>query len=315
VFDPARDARIRTAAFAWLADQAARHGDVLPRSLLAEGFSLDGVRVPLVGPQGIFKPQVLREAPLSITTAPRGPYDDSFAPSGLLRYRYRGTDPNHPDNRGLRFAMKSRLPLVYFHGVVSGKYLATWPVFVVGDDPADLAFSVAVDDVAHVGLPSASDSDHAVAREDTETARRAYVTAAVRVRLHQRAFRERVLEAYRRQCAFCRLGHDELLDAAHIIPDTEPGGEPIVQNGLSLCALHHAAFDRYFIGVRPDYVIEVREDLLRERDGPTLVHAIQGLHQRRIELPRNTRLQPSRELLEVRYERFTQGGVGIADSL
>jgi putative restriction endonuclease len=69
-----------------------------------------------------------------------------------------------------------------------------------------------------------------------------------------------------------------LLDAAHIIPDTDPEGEPHVRNGLSLCALHHTAFDRYFIGLRPEFTIEVREDLLVEHDGPTLVHAIQGLH-------------------------------------
>jgi putative restriction endonuclease len=140
--------------------------------------------------------------------------------------------------------------------------------------------------------------------DDAETARRAYITAAVRVRLHQRAFRERVLEAYQRQCAFCRLRHEELLDAAHIIPDTEPGGEPLVKNGLALCTLHHAAFDRYFIGVRPDFTIEVREDLRRERDGPTLVHAIQGLHDSRILLPRSSACRPARDLLEVRYERF-----------
>jgi len=306
VIDPKGDARVRAAAFSWLSEQIAKHGDVLPRAVLAEGFVLSGVRVPMVGPQGIFKPQVLREAPLSITTAPKGPYDDSFASDGLLRYRYRGTDPNHVDNRGLRLAMESRLPLVYFHGVVPGKYLATWPVFVVGDDPTHLAFSIAVDDAAHLGLPKQNAEPQQELRDDTRTARRAYITAAVRVRLHQRAFRERVLDAYRRQCAFCRLRHEELLDAAHIIPDTEPGGEPHVRNGLSLCVLHHTAFDRYFIGLRPDFVIEVRKDLMRERDGPTLIHAIQGLNRARILLPRRSELQPARELLEIRYQRFRE---------
>ena len=98
MFDQLRDARARTAAFEWLSTQVRDHGDVLPRSLLAEGFILGGDRVPLVVPQGIFKPRVLREAPLSATTAPKGPYDDSFGPDGLLRYRYRGTNPNHQDN-------------------------------------------------------------------------------------------------------------------------------------------------------------------------------------------------------------------------
>lgn len=309
MFDAVRDARIRAAAFAWLGDQVALHGDVLPRTLLAEGLRLDGVRVPLLGPQGIFKPQVMSEVPLSITTAPHGPYDDSFGPDGLLRYRYRGTDPDHLDNRGLRFAMERRLPLAYIHGVVPGKYLVTWPVFVVGDDPGNLAFTVAVDDAQHVGLPTRTGAQPALA-ENTDMARRSYVTAAVRVRLHQRAFRERVLEAYQRQCAFCRLRHEELLDAAHIVPDTEPGGEPHVRNGLSLCTLHHAAFDRYFIGLRPDCTIEVREDLRRERDGPTLVHAIQALHGSRIVLPRRMEYRPAQELLTVRYERFRQAARG-----
>ncbi|MEW6665263.1 MAG: HNH endonuclease [Thermodesulfobacteriota bacterium] len=105
-------------------------------------------------------------------------------------------------------------------------------------------------------------------------ARRLYLTASVRRRLHQRGFRERVLHAYREQCAFCRLRHLELLDAAHIIPDNEPGGEPVVNNGISLCKFHHAAFDRFLLAVRPDYVIEVRKDVLHEKDGPMLVHQI-----------------------------------------
>ncbi|MFO0985142.1 MAG: HNH endonuclease [Planctomycetota bacterium] len=278
---------------------------MLPRSVLASGFVLDGARVPLVGPQGIFKPQVLRHAPLSITTTPSGPYDDAFLPDDLLRYRYRGTDREHADNRGLRFAMEHRLPLAYFHGLAPGRYLATWPVFVVHDDPDELAFSVAVDDQAHA-IITGDAAGASMVRDDVEDARRRYATAAVRVRLHQRAFRERVLAAYHRQCAFCRLRHEELLDAAHIVADARPAGEPLVRNGLSLCTLHHSAFDRSFVGLRPDYVIEVRPDVLRERDGPTLVHAIQSLHGARIVLPSNARLYPDRTLVEQRYAEFRQ---------
>lgn len=302
MFDRLHDARVRAAAFDWLSEQVATYGDVLPRKILADGFTLDGARVPLVGPQGIFKPQVLQEVPLSVTTAPEGPYDDSFGSDGLLRYRYRGTNPAHPDNQGLRLAMQRRVPLAYFHGVVPGKYVAAWPVFVVGDDPSRLVFTIAVDDAGQVGL---STTDASVAlHDDIETGRRQYITAAVRQRLHQRAFRERVLEAYRYQCAFCRLRHEELLDAAHIIPDTEPEGEPIVRNGLSLCKLHHAAFDRHFLGLRPDFVVQVRPDILKEPDGPTLVHAIQALHGVRIALPRRSDLRPAGDLLQLRYQRF-----------
>jgi putative restriction endonuclease len=134
--------------------------------------------------------------------------------------------------------------------------------------------------------------------------RRAYLTAGVRRRLHQRGFRERVLRAYREQCAFCRLKHLELLDAAHIIPDTEPDGEPVVKNGISLCKLHHAAFDKFLLGITPDYMIQVRQDVLKEKDGPMLIHGLQGLHQSKIILPKRTELRPNRDLLERRYQQF-----------
>jgi hypothetical protein len=63
--------------------------------------------------------------------------------------------------------------------------------------------------------------------EDGEEARREYVTRAVRQRLHQQLFRERVLRAYQERCALCSLRHQELLDAAHITPDSHPEGEPV----------------------------------------------------------------------------------------
>lgn len=304
-FDSIHDARVRRATFDWLALQVSRHGDVLPWKLLSAGFQIDGTRVPLLGPQGIFKPRVLQEVPLSITTVFGGPYDDSFGPEGLLRYRYRGNDPNHADNRGLRACMQHRLPLVYLHGVAEGRYLAAWPVFVVDDNPELFTFTVAVDDVRHAGL--AREGTGQTTGDEAEFVRRAYSTAVVRVRLHQRAFRERVLEAYQNQCAFCRLRHTELLDAAHLIPDADPEGDPLVSNGVALCTLHHAAFDKYFIGIRPDYVIEIRPDLLGETDGPTLRHAIQGLHLTPLTLPKRRIDRPEIRCLEARYERFRRG--------
>lgn len=307
MFDARHDARVRTAAFEWLTDQVARYGDVLPWQILARGFFLGEARIPLLGPQGIFKPGFLQEAPISITTSPDGPYDDAFGPGGLLRYRYRGTDPDHRDNRWLRNAMAYRLPLVYFHGIARSRYVAAWPVFVVHDSPPSLAFTIAVDDKAHTGIFSERDGRDSGLGEDAASARRAYITSTVRVRLHQRAFREKVLEAYRRQCAFCRLRHEELLDAAHIIPDREPEGEPIVRNGVALCSLHHAVFDKFFVGLRPDYVIEVRPDILEEGDGPTLRHAIQDLHGKRIQLPRRVEHHPDPALLSRRYAQFRAG--------
>jgi putative restriction endonuclease len=290
------------AAFDWLAAQVRLHGDVLPRMLLAEGFRLNDVRVPLLGPQGIFKPAVLTDAPLSIVTTTKSPYSDAVGSDGLLRYSYRGTDPQHSDNRGLRVAMERRLPLVYFHSVVPGLYLAVWPVFVVGDNVASLSFSVAVDDLQHA--ERALRREYQRVDESGDEGRRAYITATVLVRVHQRSFRERVLRAYQEQCAFCRLKHRELLDAAHIIGDKEELGEPHVSNGLSLCKLHHAAYDAMFIAVRPDYRIIVRPDVLTEKDGPMLLHGLQGLHEQRIALPHTRSQRPDIRLLEQQFAAF-----------
>ena len=295
------DATIRRAAFDWLAEQVELHGPVLPRETLARGFEFQGNRIPLVAPQGIFKPQAM-ELPLSITTVTGGPYSDSFGPS-ILKYRYRGTDPKHRDNAGLRELIRRREPLVYFHALMPGKYLAVWPVFVVGDDPATLTFSVAVDDA--LSLTSGMDA-HSLADDSLTVIRRGYVTTTVQRRIHQEAFRERVIDAYRQQCAFCRLKHTELLDAAHIVPDSDPEGEPIVSNGISLCKLHHAAFDRFFLSVRPDYVIEIRRDVLLETDGPMLKHGLQGMHGQRIQLPNRDALKPDGKLLHTRHQRFLE---------
>ena len=299
------DAIVRRAAFDWLAEQVARYDDVLPWSVLIRGFDFKGVRVPLVSMQGIFKPRMC-ERPLSIRTAVDGPYDDRAGGEGRFLYAYRGTNPNHPDNAGLRELMRRRIPLVYFFGLLKGRYLAAWPVFIVEDNPVALIFTIQLDDAAVLDFDVAAASV-ALSYEPGGDERRRYVTRELQVRLHQRSFRERVLRAYRSRCAVCRLRHHELLDAAHIVPDSEAGA-PRVPNGLALCKLHHAAFDKLFVGVRPDGVIEVRRDILEEEDGPMLLHGLKRLHQTRLHAPRRIADRPDPDLLEIRYARFVAAG-------
>ncbi|MCK4798638.1 MAG: HNH endonuclease [Spirochaetes bacterium] len=234
--------------------------------------------------------------PLSITTITEGPYDDSFSEDGYVVYKYRGTDINQRDNVGLRECMKRNIPLIYLHSVIPGKYLPFWPVYIVADDPSSLSFKVALDDFESVNREKG--------RVYETDARRIYLTTTIRVRLHQRGFRERVLHAYRSQCALCKLKHLELLDAAHIIPDGDPGSKPTVDNGLALCKLHHAAFDSFIIGITPDYIIKVRKDVLDEIDGPMLQHGLKGLNNNKVILPSYKRNWPNRDFLGIRYQRF-----------
>ena len=290
------DQQIRVATFEWLTRAVERHGDILTRTLLSRGFDFQGERIPMVAPQGIFKPRSC-EIPLTITTTANSPYDDSFDVNGLLAYRYRGTDPDHRDNRGLRRAMLDGVPLAYFHGVVPGKYLAVWPVYIVGDDPGNLTFTVAADDHVAIGTT--------VNRTAPDpTPRREYITRSVRQRLHQRGFQERVMRAYREHCTICRLKHRELLDAAHIIPDSEPDGDPVVTNGLALCKIHHAAYDRGVLGITPDFRVSIREDVLIEVDGPMLKHGLVEMHDVKLLLPRSRSDWPDRERLERRFASF-----------
>ncbi|WP_267898115.1 HNH endonuclease [Spongiactinospora gelatinilytica] len=88
------------------------------------------------------------------------------------------------------------------------------------------------------------------------------------------------------------------------MPDSEDRGVAAVSNGLSLCKIHHAAYDQHLIGIRSDYVIEVRPDILHEVDGPMLKHGIQEMHGGTLNLPPRRADHPSRHLLEERYKRF-----------
>jgi putative restriction endonuclease len=194
----------------------------------------------------------------------------------------------------MRQAYLRGLPLIWFVGVSPGRYLARYPVWLVADEPDQLQFAVALDD-AQLLVP---------VNEILDDARRSYVERLTRQRLHQPLFRARVLDAYDRQCAMCRLRHAELLDASHILPDSHPRGLPVVPNGISLCKIHHAAYDRNIIGVRPDLLIEVREDILHETDGPMLRHGLQAMAGARLTVPRVRASQPDRLALEERFEAF-----------
>ena len=302
---PSADHAVRNEAFAWLGRQVeVLASDVLPWSVLSRGFNFEGRRVPLVSQQGIFKPAAC-DLPLSIRTSAQSPYDDHFEGNRLV-YSYRGTNLEQRENAGLRRAMRERVPLVYLHAVVEGRYLTVWPVFIVHDEPERLRFWAQADEVP-LELESSSGPVEAadILREE---ARREYVTREVRQRLHQRGFRERVVAAYRDQCAMCRLKHRDLLDAAHILPDCE-GGNPVVSNGLSLCKIHHAAFDLGVLGVRPvDLRVQVRRDVLIEIDGPMLRYGLQALHGEKLGIPRASRNQPDPQFLRWRWERFQQTG-------
>ncbi len=296
----ASETDLRLAVFKWLKDTEQFTGGVYRGIDLNKGINVAGRTLTLKGPTGIWKPAGF-ELPLSITTSKKGPYDlDEIGFDGLLTYAYRGTNSQHRDNVGLRDALRTRTPLIYFKEVHNHRYQAIWPVIVLEDHPESLYFRAAIDPAYENLRPGIEFTETAPSPLDV----RRYAWANTRIRLHQGAFRDIVLEAYDCHCAICRLQHPELLDAAHIIPDNAEHGLPLVTNGLSLCKIHHAAYDQNILGVSPDYHVHIRQDILEEHDGPMLKHGLQELNGTALILPRRITDYPDRDKLEERFRLF-----------
>lgn len=300
------DWQLRLTAFAALRSLREREGGVVTTKGLDEGFTFGGERIAFRNPQkGIWRPRQLSTtsgaALTLVTVQPRAgrprPYDDQIASDqDYFVYRYEGEDPAYWTNEAVRTAFELRRPLIYLYGITPGVYVPIFPCYVTADVPSALAFHLTPDleslrPIAETPPPQLE-------------VQRAYAMSAVKVRLHQRRFRELVVGAYKCRCSVCTLGHWQLLDAAHIVPDREERGFAEIPNGLALCRIHHAAFDANILGVDSDHKVHIRGDVLEEHDGPMLKHGLQEMHGQLITVPRDSRLQPKLEYLEERFARF-----------
>ena len=291
--DSVAEAALRVQIMSWVRERAEANGGFLHRGELL-GFRIDGHDLALIDfSRGIRNPALLSST-LSIVTSAHGPYDDAESDDGLLHYAYRKGDPWSGDNRKLRTAMVTGQPLILFRKEQPNYYTPVLPVYVVDDEPENRQFIVALDEAFRFMGDV----------RDLPEPQRAYARRLAKQRLHQPAFRTRVLLAYDVRCAVCELRHGSLLDAAHIVPDGEPLGVPTTANGLALCKIHHAAYDQDMLGISPDCQVQVNRELLEEVDGPMLLHGIQEMHGRTITMPRRRRDRPDRDALAWRWERF-----------
>lgn len=293
-----RDEALRTSCFSQLAILCAEFGEDVPYvGGLDRKFTFRGEQIPYLNrQQGIFRARAQTgPAALSIQTSFNSPYGDFVTPDGIV-YAYRGTDPNHRDNRALRAAFELGVPLVYFVATQLGYYKPLVPCYVVADDPATLA--VLIEPGTMVGPLDEQEPVRIV-----DPIERRYVVRQTNARVHQRRFRGQVLPAYRDQCAICRLKESRLLDAAHIVGDLEEHGHAVVSNGVSLCSIHHRAFDHDLVGINPDCTVMLSPRLLEDDDGPML-ELLKAFHRQPLAVPRSTALRPDRERLAERYERF-----------
>jgi putative restriction endonuclease len=294
------EGEVRSAALDWIRLVTLDGQVSVTRDQLANDFILQGQRIPLIDRgRGIRKPRGW-DAALSISTsAPSGgrprPYEDAEGADGLHRYKLRRDQRGSRENESLRVAMQRGLPLIWLYGLTPSNFQAIFPVFLVAEEPQFDQFVLAL----------TPDQLSVVPGSPVETTLRRYLISETRRRLHQPVFASRVMLAYETSCAVCALGHRELLDAAHIIPDAATGGEPVVQNGIALCKIHHAAYDQQILGIRPDFVVEIQARLLAEIDGPMLRHGLQDHHGKPLmRLPKRRTDRPDVGRLSERYDQF-----------
>ena len=244
--------------------------------------------------KGIWNPRDL-EATLSVVSSPDGPYDDHELDGALFRYAYRAGSVAG-DNAKLRRAMELQLPIILLRKQRANEYVPLFPVYVIEDDQTQRQFVLALDELVRVLGSSES------------LVERAYAERVVKQRLHQAEFRGRVLRAYEVQCAVCNLKLGRLLEAAHIVADRDTDGDPIVTNGLSLCKIHHAAYDADLLGITPRYIVEINHALLGAVDGPMLRHGLQEMHNRPLTVPRTRVERPDPDRLAIRWNAFRVAG-------
>jgi putative restriction endonuclease len=293
-----RDDDVRIRCFLALDALRARYGNDLPFvGALSDGFVHGGKRVPFLNRQkGIYRSAIQKgPAALSIQTSFKGPYEDIETDDGFL-YAYRAGSTDQPDNRALRQAYALAVPLAYFVSTRPGWYRVEYPCYITADDPILRQVLVTPGRMAgELEDPEPTPIEVSIERN--------YAVRETRVRLHQGRFRALVLQAYRDRCTICQLRELRLLDAAHIVRDIDPKGVAEVPNGLSLCSIHHRAYDQDLVGVSADYQVHLSQRLIEDEDGPML-DVLKDSQGRSIELPRRRAWHPDRERLASRFERF-----------
>jgi putative restriction endonuclease len=130
------------------------------------------------------------------------------------------------------------------------------------------------------------------------------VTRIVRKAYRRCNFRDKVLTVYNRTCAFCGL-QLELIDAAHIIPVSDPRSNDSIFNGIALCRNHHKAYDAGLTYIEEDYSIQVNNNVLASLEEKRLLGGLdyfkEGLREIAI-VPTDENLRPKPEYIRIGSE-------------
>lgn len=294
--DMALEVAKRQALMKTLAEEFRRRAVLTTDYLTSVDFGWGPERVKDAS-RGIWNPRSYA-ATLSIVSDPHGEYDDGPHEGSLFRYAYErrpeGQDPLGGSNSKLREAMRLGLPIVMLRKVADAQFVPVMPVYVVHDEPRQRRFLLALDEGQRT-LPDSSVLD----AEATRYWRR--VTAD---RLNSGVFRSLVLTAYGLKCAICGLGVPELIVATRIGSDRDGAPSPSAAHGLSLCALHDAAYRSQLLAVSPDFQVHLSAALLTPETAHLRIGAGHESETPRIRLPARRRDWPDSDRLAQDFDSY-----------
>lgn len=289
----------RESLFNKVIELANTHDGMLSRQELSE-FVYDGETVRLIDPQGgIWNPGAswtaspALSATLSINTTLSGIYDDQEVADGLWRYDYQSGGVEGKNTK-LRKAWELQLPIIWFRQQEIGRRYVPYLVYVIDDFP-ELGYCLISPDLSL-----------SLAIKTGDEIQKRYALREMKQRLHQPAFRAKVLSAYGVRCAVCNLQMGALLEGAHITPDSDPNSSTKVNNGISLCKIHHSAYDATLLGIDTDFSIHIRADVMQESDGPMLKYGLQEMHGKDLILPSQQDHWPDLSRLSHRFHEFEE---------
>lgn len=289
----------RESLFNKVIELANTHDGMLSRQELSE-FVYDGETVRLIDPQGgIWNPGAswtaspALSATLSINTTLSGIYDDQEVADGLWRYDYQSGGVEGKNTK-LRKAWELQLPIIWFRQQEIGRRYVPYLVYVIDDFP-ELGYCLISPDLSL-----------SLAIKTGDEIQKRYALREMKQRLHQPAFRAKVLSAYGVRCAVCNLQMGALLEGAHITPDSDPNSSTKVNNGICLCKIHHSAYDATLLGIDTDFSIHIRADVMQESDGPMLKYGLQEMHGKDIILPSQQDHWPDLSRLSHRFHEFEE---------
>jgi len=115
-----------------------------------------------------------------------------------------------------------------------------------------------------------------------------------KIKVRSAAFKTKIKELYEDSCAVCGIrrynkAQNPEVEAAHIYP-VEKDGTDDLRNGLSLCKLHHWAFDGGLFVIEDNFDIKVLPEILNDQN----YQEIYRFDGKKINLPKNKVITPNK---------------------